>query len=200
MYLEDEFRSIDAMRHSPSRFDVVNRENVICYENNSFIYSGVEGKISLSADYSNVNESRILLNFGLMSCFIKGKTVEVRKLTNIFTSGGTLVKTFENPVFYEKLISLANQAIEAFKAVHANFTPNVVEGRDIWENYPNYIDFYSYVKDGTLTYNFVCAEAEFYSGEYSSQGVSLYEPLELRQYRPNCLVGHGGKNLKIESL
>ena len=200
MYLEDKYRGIDAMRHSPSRFDVVNRENAICYENNSFTYAGAKGKITLSADYSNVNESRILLNFGLMSCFIKGKTVSVSQLTNTFASGGTLVKTFENPVFSEKLVSLANQAIEAFKAVHANFTPNVVEGKDIWENYPNYIDFYSYVKDGTLTYNFVCSEAEFYSGEYNSDGVSLYEPLELRQYRPNCLVGFGGKNLEIESL
>ena len=41
MYLEDKYRSIDAMRHSHSRFDVVNRENVICYENNSFTYAGV---------------------------------------------------------------------------------------------------------------------------------------------------------------
>ena len=136
----------------------------------------------------------------MLSCKVTVKTLDAYTLDNTITGSRTLNKTFENSVFSEKLVSLAKQTIEAFEAVYSNFTPNVVDDKDLWENYPNYIDFSSYNKEEGLVYKVECEDADLYGSLYDSKGVSLYNPMDMQRYRPNCLVGFGGKNLKIESL
>lgn len=200
MYLKDKFRRIDGLRNSPSRFEVVNYKSYISYENNTFTYGGIEGKIILKANYSDIAESSVEFRFGMLSCKVTVKTLDAYTLDSTITGSRTLNKTFENSVFSEKLVSLAKQTIEAFEAVYSNFTPNVVDDKDLWENYPNYIDFSSYNEENGLVYKVECEDADLYGSLYDSKGVSLYNPMDMQRYRPNCLVGFGGKNLKIESI